>query len=61
MAALSPNHLLFHHVAVGAAPSVAVAFEAIKDLLALDRPLDAAAVAPILATHLKFSAAQAQL
>ena len=58
---LAPNHLLFHHVAVGAAPSVPVAFEVVKELLALEKPTDAATVAPVLVSHLKFSSAQAHL
>ena len=58
---LAPNHLLFHHVAVGAAPSLHVAFETIKALLALDASVDAVSVEPILVSHLKFSVAQAQL
>ena len=58
---LSPNHPLFHHVAVGAAPSVAAVFAVVREILGLERSIDVATVAPILGSHLKFSAAQAQL
>jgi hypothetical protein len=61
MAKLSPNHLLFSFVSVGAPPSLLAAFAAIKDLLELDSPDDNAVVEHVLINHLKFSAAQAKL